>query len=323
MPKEGPLRFTFEIPRSSKHDVPGVYQCGETVKPKLKITCIKEKSFAHRGVEFEFFTEIAIKGQKPTVFNYIHRKFSDNATIHSFVEFDNVPECQLDANLATYHGGSFSIKHILKVSVKKLIGSIDYEKEIIAYDLQPPIKSLEPLCVRAAVAGSIRIDLMINRRRYDLGDVIHGAAHFLLSELKIKCFNIGLVAHEYTEANGRSHRHKFNICNYEISDGPPVKGEVIPFRIFLDPHKLTPSCSNPTRGYSVTHFLNFMIITMTNEKYFKSLQIKLVKCQKPPFQFVNENKMEMPEPSREEDFEIDEGNDANDDDDDDDNDSDE
>jgi vacuolar protein sorting-associated protein 26 len=190
--------------------------------------------------------------------------------------------------MQTYHGGSFSVIHTIRVVVKKMLGSIDYDQEIISYAIAPAIKSLDPLCVRVAVAENVRIDLMISRRKFEIGDVVYGAAHFLLVNLKIKSFTVSVMAQELTEVSGKTKKHKQYWGTWEVCDGAPVKGEIVPFRIFFAPLGLSPSCSRAESGYTVTHFLHFLIVTTSNEKYFKSLQIKLYKCSTLPFTFTDE-----------------------------------
>jgi vacuolar protein sorting-associated protein 26 len=195
--------------------------------------------------------------------------------------------CPVPPHVQTYHGHSFSVCHWIRLTVKKTLGSIDYSEEVYSYEIAPVAKALDPLCIRVAVAENIRVDLLINRRKFDISDVICGAAHFLLVALKIKTFTLSLVAQELMEAEGKTKKHKTVCGTWEITDGAPVKGEIVPFRVFLAPLDISPSCANAAGGYTVTHFLHFTIITTGREKYFKQLQIKLYKFQTSPFQFTD------------------------------------
>lgn len=281
------LAFELTLTPRGEELCPGIMQTGESFDAVLKIIVNSGGSFSHRGIDFEFASELTPKGHKMIRLNQINERLAEPGAILGTAEF-KLPTMTIGQRQQTYIGASFSVRHWIRVVVKKTFGSVDFTKEIESYQVVPTIKALDPLCVRVAVAENIRIDLMINRRKFELGDVICGAAHFLLVALKIKTFTVMLMAQEMTEINGKTKKFK-NVCGtWEITDGAPVKGEIIPFRLYLAPLKLTPSGSNPESGYSVTHFLHFMLVTMSGEKYFKALQINLFKWPSLPFAFVGE-----------------------------------
>ncbi|OHT06911.1 Vacuolar protein sorting-associated protein 26A [Tritrichomonas foetus] len=283
--KGSPLKFQLVITPVQPQPCKGIIQTGEKFNLDLKIISNKG-SFNHRGIEFEFATEFTPKSGKTLKYCSNTLRIAEAGTITGSQEF-NLPQCEIPVNCQTYVGESFSLRHWVRITVKKLIGSVDYEKEIRSYNVMHPSKKFDPICVRVAVSDAIRIDLIISRRQFEVGDVITGAAHFLLINLKVKSFTITFMAQEYTEANGRTIKNKHKIGTWEISDGAPVKGEIIPFRLFLDPLKLDPSCANPQKGYSVTHLLRFTVLTMSDERYFKDLQIKLNKWPELPFVFTD------------------------------------
>ncbi|OHS97884.1 Vacuolar protein sorting-associated protein 26B-B [Tritrichomonas foetus] len=285
--KDNSLSFRFDVKPSKPLRVPDIYECGDTIKASLQVENNGEKPFSHRGIEFEFCTEYSVKGQKPVKFNHVTMKLAENSQISDTVVYTDLPECTIDRNMPTYHGESFSIRHILRATVKNFLGSIEYEEELIAYQFNHVIKSLDPMFLRIAVTGSVRIDLILTRRKYELSDIINGCIRFLQADLKLKCVNVALLAQESTEVQGKIKQHNYNVATYEISDGAPVKDEIIPFRIYLNSIDVSPTTVNPEKGYSVSHYLNFEILTTTNKRYFKSIQIKLLKCVKPPFIFTN------------------------------------
>lgn len=281
------LSFDLKITPRGEDLCPGVVQTGESFDAVLTITVNSGGSFSHRGIDFEFTSEFSPKDHKTIRLTQMNERLVEGGAIMGSIEL-KLPTMTIGQRQQTYIGGSFSVRHWVRINVKKTFGSVDFTEEIKSYQVVPTIKGIDPLCVRVAVAENIRIDLMIQRRKFELGDVISGAAHFLLVALKIKTFTVQLMAQEMTEINGKTRKFK-NICGtWEITDGAPVKGEIIPFRLYLAPLKLSPSCSNPENGYSVTHFLHFMLVTMSGEKYFKSLQINLFKWPSLPFAFSGE-----------------------------------
>lgn len=288
------LSFAFNIKTAEPQLCPGVVNTGDKFDVSLTVTATSGNAFQYKGIEFDFYSEYAPSHSKPIRFGQVHDKSTESGVIKSTKEFV-FPTCQIPARAQTYMGESFTVRHWLKVSVKKTFGSVDYTEEVISYTVVPSVKGavkLDPVAIRVAVSDNIRIDLMINRAKFELRDMICGACHFLLVALKIKTFTVSLVAHEMSEVAGKTKKHKFTCGSWEVTDGAPVKGEIIPFRLFLDPLNLTPSCANAEHGYSVAHFLHFSFVTLSGEKYFKAIQISLMKWSETPFVFSGEDKEE-------------------------------
>lgn len=67
------------------------------------------------------------------------------------------------------------------------------------------------------------------------------------------------------------------IGKFEIMDGSPSKGEVIPLRIFLKSLSdlLTPTYKDVNKKFSVRYYLNLVLIDEENRRYFKQQEIIL------------------------------------------------
>jgi len=283
-----PLSFSVIINPLTPQIDHDVLNCGDSFDVKLKITVRGNSTFSHKGVFFEFSTDyVPEKGKTISLTNPVQMQICESGTISGMVEIQQ-PQLTIPSTIQTYHGALFSIKHMLKFVVKKSFGSIEHQHEVVAYVYGPCVSKLQPLCVRVAVADNLRFDLAINRRKFELRDVILGGAHFLLVAIKIVRFEVALVAQEVTEVSGKALKNSNTIFSWEISDGAPVKGEIIPFRLYLAPLNLSPSVADSSKGYSVSHFLEFKIHSSSGQKYFKSLEIKLGKWTSMPFEFSEE-----------------------------------
>lgn len=286
MTEKGGLIFEFEKVPATAQVFPNIINCGDVFDVVMTIRP-KKGTFNHRGVDCEFCSELSPKGGKVVKIATRAEHLSEPGTFSGPTKF-TLPNIKIGDNAQTYHGGSFSMQHWIRVFVKKTFGTVDVSEEITAYRITGIVKTMEPLCVRVAVSDSIRIDLLTARRKFDIGDVICGAAHFLTVNLKLSKFMVHLMAQELVEANGKTKKEKYMIQKWEITDGTPVKGEIAPFRLYLDPVNVSPTVSDPDGGYSVTHFLHFTIHTVSGENYFKALQIKLFKWNQLPFKFTGE-----------------------------------
>ena len=67
------------------------------------------------------------------------------------------------------------------------------------------------------------------------------------------------------------------LLKYEIMDGAPVKGEVIPVRLYLAgiPADVTPTYHAENNRFSVRYFLNLVLVDEEDRRYFKQQEIIL------------------------------------------------
>jgi len=60
------------------------------------------------------------------------------------------------------------------------------------------------------------------------------------------------------------------VLRYELMDGAPVKGEVIPIRLPLSSvSRLTPTYRSVNGVFSVKYFMNLVLIDEEDRRYFK------------------------------------------------------
>jgi vacuolar protein sorting-associated protein 26 len=66
------------------------------------------------------------------------------------------------------------------------------------------------------------------------------------------------------------------MCKHEVMNGAPVKGEVVPVRLYIAgiPGDMTPTYSSGNR-FSVRYFLNLVLIDEEDRRYFKQQEIIL------------------------------------------------
>lgn len=65
------------------------------------------------------------------------------------------------------------------------------------------------------------------------------------------------------------------IARFEIMEGSPARGTVIPLRLFLGPYPLTPSFKSVNNRFSVRYFLNLVLVDEEERRYFKQQEITL------------------------------------------------
>lgn len=68
---------------------------------------------------------------------------------------------------------------------------------------------------------------------------------------------------------------------FSIMDGAPARGETVPIRLFLEPYRLSPTYGNVNNRFSVSYFLNLVLIDEEDRRYFKQQEIFLHRCLAP------------------------------------------
>ena len=131
-------------------------------------------------------------------------------------------------------------------------------------------------------------------------DTILGKIHFLLVRIKIKHMELAVIRRETsgdrvaivptggavgggapiqpaTDNGANIFTETQTLVKYEIMDGAPVKGEVIPVKLSMRgiPADLTPTYTSINNRFSVRYFLNLVLIDEEDRRYFKQQEIIL------------------------------------------------
>lgn len=163
----------------------------------------------------------------------------------------------------------------------------------------------EPIKMEVGIEECLHIEFMYKKRYYHLNDVIEGDIHFMLVRIKIKYMELAVIRRETCgdgvvnsnsigngNGNGNGSNDRPGMMNenggsvatetqtltrFEIMDGAPVKGEIIPVRLFLGgiPADLTPTYNSPNSRFAVKYYLNLVLVDEEDRRYFKQQEIIL------------------------------------------------
>jgi vacuolar protein sorting-associated protein 26 len=147
--------------------------------------------------------------------------------------------------------------------------------------------------MEVGIEDCLHIEFEYDRRVYHLQDTIRGTIRFLLVSIKLKHMELAVIRRE-TSGEGVAAAQSDNaplvsgdasniytetqtLVKYEIMDGAPVKGEVIPVKLCLRgiPADLTPTYSAINNRFSVRYFLNLVLVDEDDRRYFKQQEIIL------------------------------------------------
>ena len=113
--------------------------------------------------------------------------------------------------------------------------------------------------IQVGIEDSLHIEFEYNKSRYHLDEAIigncchstlnslffPGKISFILVRVKIKHMEIDLIRREQTGSGPSNYMEQESIGKYEIMDGGPAKGEVIPIRLFLKSFQGQPTMKVP------------------------------------------------------------------------------
>ncbi len=159
----------------------------------------------------------------------------------------------------------------------------------------------DPIKMEVGIEDCLHIEFEYEKRCYHLHDVICGKINFLLVRIKIKHMELAVIRRETSGegvaaisspsgaggvrgAIGTTNNDVQNIVTetqtllkYEIMDGAPVKGELIPVRLYLRgiPADVTPTYHAENNRFAVRYFLNLVLVDEEDRRYFKQQEIIL------------------------------------------------
>jgi vacuolar protein sorting-associated protein 26 len=201
----------------------------------------------------------------------------------------------MDKEHESYRGRNVSVRYFVKVIVeRKFLPPLQKEHDIWIQVLGQAPAQNEAIKMEVGIEDCLHIEFEYERRVYHLQDTILGKIHFLLVRIKIKHMELAVIRRETSGErvaavtsptvpgpqidNGSNiFTETQTLVKYEIMDGAPVKGEVIPVKLSMCgiPADLTPTYSSVNNRFSVRYFLNLVLVDEEDRRYFKQQEIIL------------------------------------------------
>lgn len=282
-----------------------VYSCNHDTEGEVTLTMPHGKKLDHLGIQVKFFGRIdmeagAHEGRPHYDFIQLSKELLppgslfDTRTIpFNFRGVEKIHE--------SYHGRNVSVKYFVRVEVQRQwLPPITQEHEVLVQipGVEPSVN--EPIKMEVGIEDCLHIEFEYERRCYHLHDVICGKINFLLVRIKIKHMELAVIRREtsgegvansavmssggggITGASAKSDTQNIvtetqTLLKYEIMDGAPVKGELIPVRLYLRgiPADVTPTYHAENNRFAVRYFLNLVLVDEEDRRYFKQQEIIL------------------------------------------------
>lgn len=205
----------------------------------------------------------------------------------------------VDMPLETYNGRNVRLRYMIRAQIgRQYASNVTKSADFVIQQLQTEPESNTQIKMEVGIEDCLHIEFEYGKSKYHLKDIVLGKIHFLLIKIRIKvleyifmflahlidCFSSSFVAQhmelvvirrETTGTGANAVNDSTNIAKFEIMDGVPFRGEVVPVRLFLAPYDLTPTMKNVHNRFSVRYYLNLVLVDEEDRRYFKQQEIHM------------------------------------------------
>lgn len=249
----------------------------ETVGGRVIIKAKDGKPFQHQGIKIEFVGSIELTfDRENSEFTTLERNLDDPGTITGTkqyrFEFTNV-----EKRYDTYSGVNVNLRYFLRFTIhRERAPDVIKTKDICVQHCEEPPESNKAIRLEVGIEDQIHMEFEYQQRQFHLKDVVVGRISFLLVELNIKTMEVEIRRKEHAGSGANVYNEQDAIMKFEVMDGAPEEGQVIPVRIFLGACKaLTPTYRNINNKFSVRYFLNIVLVDVDDRRYFKQSEINI------------------------------------------------
>jgi len=288
---------------SSSSDVVYAYDGGQDVGGVVHLTLPHGKSYEHLGVKIQFLGRISMaeatvfEGRPKYDFISLLKELQPPTTLYQTSTTIPFHFHNIEKQYETYHGRNVSISYTIRVLVeRKFLPPLKKDAEVIFQirNSMCPVNQND-IKMEVGIEECLHIEFQFEKKMYHLRDCIIGKVNFVTVRIKIKYMELAVIRRESCgegvgntansaasgmpsipgETGGQVLTETQTLIRHEIMDGAPVKGEVIPVRLFLSgiPADLTPTVMAPR--FSIRYYLNLVLVDEVDRRYFKQQEIIL------------------------------------------------
>ncbi|WFD00843.1 Vacuolar protein sorting-associated protein 26 [Malassezia yamatoensis] len=264
---------------NSKESLP-VFFDGDTVQGTVVIEPRNSKRLQHDGIKVELIGWI----------EFISELFFDRGNHYEFLSLDQelaapgeirtsetIPFAfkNVEKVWESYNGVNVKLRYFLRVTIHRRMSDVVKERDIWVHSFRLPPDSNNAIKMEVGIEDCLHIEFEYNKSKYHLKDVIVGKIFFLLVRIKVKHMELSIIRRETTGVVPNQYNESEIITKFEIMDGAPVRGEMIPIRLFLGGFDLTPTFREVNKKFSTRYYLNLVLIDEENRRYFKQQEITI------------------------------------------------
>lgn len=253
-----------------------LYYDGETIAGHVQVD-LKGAKFEHKGIRVEVIGQIELFNDRSNTHDFLftvkHLTGPDTLLSSRNYEFEFL---NIEKPYESYTGTNVRLRYCIRATVMRgmTTPNIVKENEFLVHMLSHYPNVANPLKMEVGIEDSLHIEFEYNKARYHLDEAIIGKISFILVRVKIKYMEVDIIRREQTGNGPSTYTETDSIGKYEIMDGGPIKGEVIPIR-FLKAFQAQPTMKEVAKKFSVRYYLNLVLVDEEDRRYFKQQEITL------------------------------------------------
>lgn len=272
--------------RNGETEVLPLFTNKDSIVGDVKATPIPGKKADHQGIRVQLIGQIeqAAERGNPSDFLSLSRDLAvvGDLTQQATLPFEfNSVEMEHDS----YKGLQVRLKYLLRVTMQRPYGASivrDFPfwvRNYKAIDTAPPTAAVK---MEVGIEDCLHIEFEYPKNCFHLNDIVVGKIYFLLVRIRLKHMELEIRRRE-TIGSGKAAKTEVEpLAKFEIMDGAPVRGEVIPIRMYLAPYDMTPTYRGVHNKFSVRYSLNLVLVDQEDRRYFKQQEIELFRAPPQP-----------------------------------------
>lgn len=249
-----------------------------TVKGHITFIAPEGKIVNHKGIILSLFGDYRDQENRS-----VHRFFVRKQTLQPEGSLTNSYETDfsfdsLKIPTATYYGTSMNAIFGIEATVNYTFSKTVKEEQFIVlfYKTTPqPV----PIHNEIGMRNVLHIEFVFPKSAYDCQECVSASAFFILVKIRIVELYIEIFRFESFNSNYLNFEKKTIIKSYQFLDGPPVRGDHVPIRLFLSDAKIWPYGNFAGSDLKVEYYLRTHIVDENGKSYYKRLKIKIDRFQ--------------------------------------------
>eukprot|EP00906_Rhabdomonas_costata_P024160 RCo034771 len=262
---------------SSEATVLYLFTSGDSISGQVLVSATSGSPVKYTEIRCDLIGRLTVEGDSKDIVDFLSMsKLLDSAGTVSEVKAFDYCFGSVDLPYESYSGITATVRYFLRVTMKRPYAfSVVEEQEFWVQNVTDESEVNTGIKMEVGIEDCLHLEFEYNKSKYHLTDVIIGKIYFLLVKIKVRRMELSVIRRETTGCGLNWYNDSETVAKFEIMDGPPVKGESIPVRLFLGALPLTPTYLHVCDKFSTRNFLNLVLIDEDDRRYYKQQEIHL------------------------------------------------
>ena len=270
------LKLTLDVPkRNSQYKHPcqpssiAVYVRGDAIKGKVGIEIAQP--IEHRGVTVRLVGYYEMSSEFPQLPPFFSKELKalPAGVLPKSIRFPFSFE-KVAVPTGSYCSPTVTVGYKIECAVSMPGIASDVRTEKKFFVVVPQAIEKKPFVKAIGIENVLHLDLAFESLVVDPRVGFTGCLYFELSKLRILSAHLHVIREETVEGV----KHETKMQKFEILDGAPVRGTVVPIRFFTGDLDLWPSPRDI--GVSVDYTLQMIAVDEVGEIYIRNLPVQFV-----------------------------------------------